>query len=389
MITGIRRSGKSVLLKSFGAYLERELGNKANIISINYNSRESVDLLDNDKLYQYVEDRFARDKQNFVFIDEVQMCPQFERAINYLHEEQKFDIYLTGSNAFLLSSDLATLFTGRTFEMEVFPFSFAEYVRYFKVADPEKAFHDYTLRGGMAGSYVYNTEDEQLQYVENVFDTLIMRDIITRYEVRNTNLIESLANFLMDNIGNQTSARKIANVLSGAGSETSDKTIGNYIDYLTEAFAFYKVRRYDIKGKKYLASQDKYYLADHAFRYAKLGYKNMDYGRVYENMVAMELIRRGYEIYVGTLYNKEIDFVATKRNETLYIQVADDISRPETLEREVGSLLAVKDAYPKLVIANTKHDDYTYEGVRILDLARWLRGEGSSLKIGDKVYFLD
>lgn len=374
VITGIRRSGKSELLKSFIKYVNNKIGDKANIIHVDYNLKSTKPLLESDALYNYVEKEYKEDKQNFVLIDEVQMCPDFEKAINYLHALQKYDIYITGSNAFLLSSDLATLFTGRTYEIEIYPFSFKEYLEYFERDDLENAFNDYVLDGGMAGTYLYKTSEEKHNYLKSVYDTLIVRDIENRYDIRNQALLNSLSDFMMDNISNLTSLRNISNIISPTenGNEAKHKTIGSYVQYLTEAFAFYRVRRYDIRGKKYLASQDKYYLADHAFRFAKLGSKNMDYGRIYENIVAIELLRRGYDIYVGTLYNKEIDFVAMKRDEVVYIQVSDDITNPETLDREMGSLLGIKDAYPKMIIANTKHDEYTKDGVKIVDLAHWL-----------------
>jgi len=374
VVTGIRRSGKSILLDNFRKYLEETLGKKANIIHIDYNLKSTKPLLNSDALYDFIEKSYEDGKQNFILIDEVQMCPDFEKAINYLHALQKYDIYITGSNAFLLSSDLATLFTGRTYAIEMYPFSFKEYLEYFERDDLENAFSDYILEGGMAGSYIYKTIEEKRKYLTEVYDTLIVQDINNRYKIRNEALLNSLSDFMMDNISNLTSLRNISNIVSPTENEneTKHKTVGNYIQYLTEAFAFYRVRRYDIRGKKYLASQDKYYLADHAFRFAKLGTRNMDYGRIYENIVAIELLRRGYDIYVGTLYNKEIDFVAMKRDEVIYIQVSDDITNPETLDREMSSLLGIKDAYPKMIIANTKHDEYTKDGVRIVDLARWL-----------------
>ena len=207
-----------------------------------------------------------------------------------------------------------------------------------------------------------------------MLDTLIVRDISAKYSIRNERLLDCLTDFLMDNISNVTSARRIEGSLAAAGSAVSDKTVGSYLEYLCDAFAFYKVRRYDVRGRKYLASGDKYYLCDHAFRYVKLGTRNLDYGRAYENIVAIELLRRGWEVYAGMLYQKEIDFVAVRRNEKMYVQVSDDISGQSTFDRECAPLLGIRDAYPKMIIARTKHDAYTYEGIRIVDIARWASG---------------
>lgn len=371
VITGVRRSGKSKLLELFSEYLITSIKN-LNIISIDYNNIEFEELQEYHALYNYIESKYQKGMKNFVIIDEIQLCDGFEKAINSLHSEEKFDIYITGSNAFLLSSDLATLFTGRTIEIKVFPFSYEEFLNYYELKNPIDNFDRYLNEGGFSGSYLYSTEKSKLDYVASVYETIIQRDLIKRKKIRNIVLLKKISSFLMDNISNITSLKNISETLNEKSMPINDKTVSSYVESLCEAFLFYKVSRYDIKGKKYLASSEKYYLSDHIIRYAVLGIKGMNYGRTYENIVAMELLRRGYEIYVGILYKKEIDFVAIKRNEKLYIQVSDDISNESTFMREIDPLLKIPDAYPKILICRTKHPEYTYEGVRIIDIGEWL-----------------
>ena len=372
VVTGVRRSGKSKLLESFKQYVLKNVP-QANVIHINFNLAQYENLKEYHALYQYISAAFVENKTNFVLIDEVQLCPRFELTINSLHAEEKYDVYITGSNAFLLSSDLATLFTGRTFEIKVFPFSFKEYLDYFGSENGYDSFDRYVKEGGMAGSYLYKDTEAKYDYIKDVFETLVVRDIRQKYRLKNPQLMDRLVDYLMDNVSNLTSVRNIADTLTVSRDTVNHRTIGQYIRYLCNAFAFYRIRRYDIHGKKYLASSDKYYLSDHSFRYAKLGTKNLDYGRVLENIVAIELLRRGYEVYAGILYKKEIDFVAIKRNEKMYIQVSDNVSDPATVDREVSPLLQIKDAYPKLIVARTRHEEYLYEGVRVIDVADWLR----------------
>ncbi len=371
VLTGVRHSGKAKLLEAFMDYIMKNISN-ASIIHINFNLSKYDNLKEYKALNEYIETNYVDGKDNFVLIDEIQMCNKFELCINNLHATEMYDIYITGSNAFLLSSDLATLFTGRTFEIKVYPFSFSEYVNYFGLTDNYTAFDSYMLEGGMAGSYLYKEQEDKYEYIENVFDTLILRDIRQKYNIKNPALMDRISQFLMDNVSNLTSARNITDTLISNKDKINHKTVSNYLSYLCNAFAFYKFCRYDIKGKKYLASNDKYYLSDHTFRYAKLGTKNLDNGRVIENIVAIELLRRGYEVYVGVLYKKEIDFVAIKRNEKIYIQVSDNITPPDTFNREVESLLKIRDAYPKMIIARTRNPEYQYEGIKIVDVADWL-----------------
>ena len=375
VITGVRRSGKSKLIEAFAKEIESN-DKKANIIHINYNLIEFENLLEYHKLENYIESHYTSGKNNYVLIDEIQMCENFEKAINSLHAKEKYDIYVTGSNAFLQSSDLATLFVGRTYEVHILPFSFEEYLAYYPSENIYDSLTKYISEGGMAGSYPYSSAEQKYRYINTeVFNALIVRDIVNKYRIRNIPLLNMLIDFLMDNIGSIVSVRSITNTLASGKTKADHKTIGKYIDYLCKAYAFYKVRKYDIKGKRYLHSDDKYYLSDHGFRYARLGTKNMDYGHVLENIVAIELIRRGYEIYIGVLGKKEVDFVVIRQGKKEYIQVSLDISNQDTFKREIDPLLNIKDAYAKMLIARTYQPEYQYEGIRIVDAADWLRGK--------------
>ena len=370
VITGIRRSGKSKLLLLFKKYLE---GKKYNVIFIDFNNSDFDDLKNAKKLESFIESKYKENKENFVLVDEVQLCEGFEKAIISLHVKEKYHIYITGSNAFLLSSDLATLFTGRAFEIEVYPFSFKEYLQYFKHNDIDEAFDKYVFEGGFSGSYLYEDLQNKYSYInKEILETIIVKDICKKYKIKNIQIIKSLCSYMLDNASNLTSANSITNYLSSHKNKVTNKTISNYIDYLCKSFLFYKIDKYDIKGKKYLNQTHKFYLCDHSLKYARLGTKNLDIGRTYENIVAIELLRRKYDVYVGQLYNGEIDFVASKQNEKIYIQVCKSLDDTKTLEREVKPLLSIKDAYPKIIITRSKLQEYSYEGIKIIDITDWL-----------------
>ncbi|WP_295138576.1 ATP-binding protein [uncultured Catenibacterium sp.] len=375
IITGIRRSGKSKLMQAYIEYLKTNYDN-INIIFIDFMDLKFEEIKEYHALHSYVEQHYVAGKMNYLFVDEVQMCPKFELAINSLYSKGKYDIYLTGSNAFLLSADLATLFTGRYIEIHVFPFSFQEYCEYYSdVSDKDKLFDEYSFKGGLAGSYLYPNDRDRVTYIKEVYETIVTRDLVQKYALPDTTVLQRLSEFLMDNISNLTSPNKVSQLLTANNVSTSHVTVRKYIKYLCNAFIFYDIKRYDIRGKKYLESSEKFYLCDTGIRYAILGSRNMDYGRVYENMVCIELLRRGYDVYVGKLYQKEIDFVAQRGSEKIYIQVSDNISAQETFEREYSPLLQIRDAYPKMIIARTRHPKYSYEGIVIYDIAEWLLEE--------------
>lgn len=314
IITGIRRSGKSKLLGAFSDYIVKTDAT-ANIIYIDLTKIKFEHLKEYHALNDYIEEKYRDGVNNYLMIDEVQLCEKFELAINSLHSDEKYDIYLTGSNAFLLSSDLATLFTGRYMEIHVYPFSFKEYCAYFDIGDDYDAhFERYIKLGGLSGSYTYKNDSDKEKYIRDVYDTILIRDLVEKYRLGSATLLKKVAEYLMDNVSNISSSRNISNILVANGTETNYKTVGSYIDHLCHAFVFYEARRYDVRGKTYLQSLSKYYLADTGIRFAVLGKRNMDWGRMLENIVFIELLRRGYDVYVGKLYQKEIDFVAMKGN---------------------------------------------------------------------------
>ena len=376
ILCGMRRAGKSKLMDEHVRFI-RKTKPRANIISIDMSLLKNERLKDYHILYDYIKARTKKAGVNYLFIDEVQMCPKFELVINSLHEERnvRYDIYLTGSNAFLLSSDLTTLFTGRHHEIKTYPFSFREFRRYFLAEkDIDRAFDRYVIEGGLSGSYLYKDESARVGYVREVYQTILRRDIVQRFKLPDSRVLERLAEFLMDNIGNVTSANNVSSSLVADHVPTNHVTIGNYLGHLADAYLFHELKRYDVRGRRCLEQSGKYYLMDHAIRYAVLGRRNMDYGHVYENIVCIELLRRGYEVYVGKLYQKEIDFVAMKGSEKIYVQVSDDVSDGKTLARELEPLRKIRDSYPKLLIARTRHDETDRDGVRIIDIARWLEG---------------
>ena len=344
-----------------------------NIIFIDLSDLENERLLEYHALNGYVLSNTVDGADNVLMIDEVQECKGFERVINSLHNKGKYDIYLTGSNAFLLSSDLATLFTGRQIEIPVYPFSYSEFLAYYSdIADKESMLDRYMVEGGLAGSYVYRTESDRVSYIREVFETILVRDLVQKFNLGEPTVLRHLAEYLMDNISNLTSPHRASVQLAQNKVATNHVTAANYIDHLIHAFLFHAVKRYDIRGKKYLATNEKYFLCDLGFRYAVLGRRNMDYGRACENLVYLELRRRGYDVYVGKIQNLEIDFVAMRGSEKIYIQVSDNVADPLTFEREMAPFAMLRDGYPRMLIARTRNPETDYEGVRIVNLSDWL-----------------
>ena len=380
VLTGMRRSGKSALLELTRDELKRRGVSLSNIVYINFESLRYESLREFHALYQEICRRAEEiSGRLYILLDEIQEVENWEQAINSFRVDLDCDIYITGSNARLLAGELATLLAGRYVEIHVYPLDFTEYLE-FAAQNPDEAhfsenvhFSNYIRYGGLPGIHQMKWEENRImQYLGDIYSSVLLKDVISRNKIRDTALLEGIVQYLMDNIGNTFSAKTISDFLKNQGRRLSTETVYNYLKALENAFLIHKVSRYDIKGKRILETQEKYYLSDLGIRHAVLGYRNNDISGLLENIVFLELLRRGYGVYVGVLYNKEIDFVATKRDEKIYIQVSDNIEDTKTFERETKSLLNIKDAYPKILIARTKHDNYQYEGIQIIDIANWL-----------------
>ncbi|WP_335994262.1 ATP-binding protein [Fusobacterium polymorphum] len=378
VITGMRRSGKSMILK----LIQEELQNigivKENIIYMNFESLTFMDIKDFEALYKHIIEKTSDKKGKiYILLDEIQEVKGWEKAINSLLVDLDVDIYITGSNANLLSSELATYIAGRYVEIKIYPLSFQEYIDFVSENNKENSlsldeyFSQYMNFGGLPGIHIFNYNKEEIyQYLVDVYNSILLRDVIARNNIRDIELLERVVLYIMDNIGNIFSAKSISDFLKNQGRKLSVETIYNYLKALENAFIISKVQRYDIKGKNILETQEKYYLSDLGFRHTKLGYQSNDISGYLENIVFWELLRRKYKVNIGKQGNKEIDFIAKLRDENLYLQVTYLLVSPKTTEREFSPLKSVKDNYPKLVLSMDNLPESNVEGIkrkRIID----------------------
>jgi len=350
VITGIRRCGKSTLLLLFQNYLKQNGVTDDQIISINFEDMQYEYLLDYRRLYDYVLERLAAGKKTYVFLDEIQSVTDFQKAVDSLFIKDNVDVYITGSNAHMLSGDLATVLSGRYIEVNMLPLSFAEYLELKGAADKKEAFTSYYLNGAFPQAAVIADDEVRSDYIRGIYNTVLLKDIVARKKITDVELLESVTRFLFDNIGNIVSSKKIADSLNSYGRKTTSVTVENYVSALMDAFVLYKAPRYDVKGKQHLKSLEKYYAADIGLRHLLLGERNRDIGRILENIVYLELIRRGYTVRIGKVGEKEIDFVATAGDKKIYYQVAASVLDPATFEREFEPLRIIRDHYPKFVL---------------------------------------
>ena len=374
VITGIRRCGKSTLFELYIDYLKKCGIKDDHIISINLEFPE-YDFKDYKELYNYVNSKIKDNDMYYVFLDEVQVVDKFEKAVDGLYIKKNVDEYITGSNANLLSGELATLLSGRYIEIKMFPLSFKEYANYVQDTSLERLYTNYINKSSMPYALKLDDQDEVDKYLDSIYNTIIVKDIATRKKISDTAILKSIASFMFSSVGSVLSVKKIADTLTSNGRSISVHTVESYLDSLVESFIFNKVSRYDIKGKQYLQSGDKYYATDVTMRYALLGRKNIDLGHILENIVYLELVRRNYKVYIGKTGDKEVDFVAENSKVTIYFQVAYTVRDEKTLERELSALESINDHYPKFILTMDQDPEVDYNGIRKINVLDWLLGE--------------
>ena len=351
VITGVRRCGKSTLLSQFKNFLIESGILEEQIISINFEDLKFEDLKDYKLLYQYINERLMPNKKNYIFIDEIQEVENFQRAVDSLFIKDNTDIYITGSNAMMLSGELATLLSGRYIEISILPLSFSEYLELDETQDVRQTWNKYFENGGFPYAIQIKDDDIRKDYLTGIYNTVLLKDIVARNKVQDITLLESVVKFLFENIGNIVSPKKIADTLVSYGRKTTSSTVENYIEALKSSFILYKAGRYDIKGKQYLKSLEKYYIVDIGLRKLLINKKHSDIGHILENIVYLELIRRGYTVYIGKIGDLEIDFIAERNNEREYYQVSATILDENTFKREIMPLKKVKDNFQKFIIS--------------------------------------
>ena len=373
VVTGIRRCGKSTLFELYQEHLKRQGILAQQIISINFEDMDYEELTDYKKLYQYIKERLLPDKMTYIFLDEIQNVDNFQKAVDSLYIKKNADIYITGSNAYILSGELATLLSGRYVEISMLPLSFKEYLQ--AVPDsgnPERSFREYQLNSSFPGALELIGRKKIHEYLGGIYHTILLKDVVKRLNVADVSMFESVTKFMFDNIGNLCNTKRIADTMTSCGRKMSVHTIERYLNGLVDSFILYKVSRYDVKGKQYLRTGEKYYVADIGLRYYLLGSKGTDWGRILENIVFLELLRRGYEIYVGKIGTKEIDFIAVNESEQEYYQVSETVRDTNTLKRELEPLNGIADHFPKYLLTMDITPPISHNGIRQLNVIDWL-----------------
>ena len=374
IITGIRRCGKSTLFELFRNYLSENNVEDNRIISINFEDIDFENLRDNKVLYQYIKSKLVQDKMNYVFLDEIQNVPDFQKVVDSLYIQNNVDLYITGSNAYLLSGEIATLLSGRYIEIKMLPLSFKEYISTFlDKTDLSRKYRDYLVNS----SFPYALElhgDKSLinDYLSGIYNTVVLKDVVARRNIADVSMLESVIRFMFDNIGSLVSMKKISDTMTSCGRKISTHTVESYLSALCDSYILNKVGRFDIKGKQYLKTGEKYYLTDIGLRYFLLGSKPADYGHILENIVYLELLRRGSSVFIGKAGDMEVDFIAFQDGDTEYYQVALSVKDDETLQRELRSLDSVSDHNPKYLITMDEVPIISHRGIKQINAIDWL-----------------
>ena len=376
VITGVRRCGKSTLMEMFQAYLLEQGVQQEQLIAINFEDYDFHELRNPDKLYAYIKAKLINGKKNYIFLDEIQHVENFPEVVDSLFIKKEVDLYLTGSNAYMLSSEIATLISGRYVTISMLPLSFREYIS--STGDTRELSRKYTAYLETS-SFPYALEladqpRELRDYLEGIYHTIVLKDIALRRKITEPMMLESVMRFIFDNIGNPLSTKKIADTMTSNGRKIDVKTVERYIDALTESYIVYQAKRYNIKGKQYLKTLEKYYVVDIGLRYMLLGSRAMDAGHILENIVYLELLRRGFDVYVGKIGELEVDFVAMAPQGITYYQVAATVRSEETLRRELTPLQHIADHYPKIILTLDEDPVADYEGIRRINALDWLMG---------------
>lgn len=372
IISGIRGAGKSELLRSYQKWIESHLEG-ANILYLDMEDAQNAEIKDGPSLLSHIEKNYEEKCSNFLIVEEIQLCKDFEKAMQSVYERKMFNIYLSSSNASFLYEDKTAFWDKNSVELQIYPFSLSEYLRYYEIKAPSpQLLPTYLTFGGLSATFRFKFKEDKTEYIKELYNKKIKKDLRKAYGLKDSALLDSLLAYLMLHLSISTSASKISSLFKKNHLETNHITIGKYLQHLCATFLLFKVKRYDIRKKVYLETADKYYLTDLGFRFALLEKEKPDWKGIYENLVAIEIRRRGYEIYVGKLYQKEINFVAMREKEKLYIQVTDEIEEGDKLAKALSPLRAIKDFYPKLLIANTGKDEFDVDGIRIMDLTKWL-----------------
>ena len=376
VITGIRRCGKSTLMEIYQDYLKSQGVSAEQIVSINLEDYDFYELRDPKVLHAYIKERLVQDKMTYVFLDEIQHCEEFPRVVDSLFIRKNVDLYITGSNAYMLSSEIATLISGRYVEIKMLPLSFREYVE--STGDAKELARKYTAYLENS-SFPYALElagqpKEIKDYLDGIYNTIIVKDIAKRNKITDTMMLESVTRFVFDNIGSPLSTKKIADTMTSEGRKIDVKTVEKYLKALMESFIVYQAKRYNVKGKQYLKTLEKYYVVDIGLRYLLLGSRSTDVGHILENVVYLELLRRDNDVYVGKIDEAEVDFVAMKPNKTVYYQVAASVRDEKTLQRELAPLQKINDHYPKMILTLDEDPEADYNGIRRVNVLDWLIG---------------